>query len=74
LAIVAIFLYANCVVAASAVLSASYAIAAVKGFAGACHKGKESVAEGVVCRKDKKGERKREELVTSPVRVELRRL
>jgi predicted metalloprotease len=61
----------------------------VKGFADACRKDEEGVAEGValegvasegvvlegvLCRKDKEGERRREEVVASPVRVELRRL
>jgi hypothetical protein len=71
---VAISLYVNCVVAAGAVSCAGYAVAAVKGFADACRRDEEGVAEGVVCRKDREGERRREELVTSPVRVELRRL
>ena len=60
--------------AVSAVLCAGYAVAAVKGFAGACYKGKEGVAKGIVYRKDKEGERRREKLIASPVRVELRRL
>jgi predicted metalloprotease len=66
----------------------------VKGFADACRKNKEGVAEGVVlegvasegiasegialegvlCHKDEEGERRRKEVVTSPVKVELRQL
>jgi predicted metalloprotease len=71
----------------------------VKGFAGACYKNKEGVAEGVasegvalkgvvlegvvsegivlegvLCRKDKKGKQRREEVVASPVKVELKQL
>jgi hypothetical protein len=49
-------------------------VAAVKGFAGACHKGEEGVTESVVYRKDREDEQRREELITSPVRVELRQL
>jgi hypothetical protein len=49
-------------------------VAAVKGFAGACYKGEEGVAEGVVCREDREGEQRRKELITSLVKVELRRL
>jgi hypothetical protein len=63
--------------------------ARVKGFANACHKGEKDIAEGVVlegvalegialegiaCREDKKGKRRREEVITSLVRVELKRL
>jgi hypothetical protein len=61
-------------VAAGAVLSAGYAIAAVKGFASACCKGEEGVTKGVVCHEDGEGEQRREELITSLVKVELRRL
>jgi hypothetical protein len=71
---VAISLYADCVVAAGAVSCAGCAVAAVKGFADACRRGEEGVAEGVVCREDGEGERRREELIASPVRVKLRRL
>jgi hypothetical protein len=46
----------------------------VKGFAGAYRKGEKGVAKGVICRKDKEGEQRREELIASPVKVELRRL
>jgi hypothetical protein len=60
--------------AAGAVLCAGYAIAIVKGFANTCRKGKEGVAESVVCREDKEGEQRREELVASLIRVKLRRL
>jgi hypothetical protein len=61
-------------VAADAVLCAGYAVTTVKGFAGACYKSEEGVIKGVVCYKDREGEQRREELVASPVRVELRRL
>jgi hypothetical protein len=60
--------------AADAVLCASYAIAAVKGFAGACRKGEEGVAESVICRENREGEQRRKELIASLVRVELRQL
>jgi hypothetical protein len=80
-------LYADCSVAAGA-------DAHVKGFADACCKDEEGVAEGiasegvasegvisesvvsegVLCREDREGERRREGVVASPVRVELRRL
>jgi hypothetical protein len=60
--------------AANAVSCASYAITAVKGFAGACHKDEEGVAESVICRENKEGEQRRKELITSLVRVKLRRL
>jgi hypothetical protein len=90
--------------AAGAVLYADYSMTAgantrVKGFADACRKDKESVAEGVasegvalegivlkgvasegvvskgvLCREDGEGEQRREEVVASLVRVELRRL
>jgi hypothetical protein len=63
---------------------AASADARVKGFADACRKNKEDVAEGVVlegivlkgivCCEDGEGERRREEVVASPVKVELRRL
>jgi predicted metalloprotease len=49
-------------------------VAAVKGFIGAYYKGEEGVTKGVVYREDKEGERRREELIASPVRVKLRRL
>jgi hypothetical protein len=49
-------------------------VAAVKGFANACHKNKKGVAEGIVCRKDKEDEQRRKELITSPIKVKLRRL
>jgi hypothetical protein len=49
-------------------------VAAVEGFADACHRGEEVVAEGVVYRKDGEGEQRREKVIASPVRVELRRL
>jgi hypothetical protein len=73
---------------------AAGADARVKGFADACRKDEESVAEdvalegvvlegvvsegvvlkGVLCREDREGERRREEVVASLIRVELRRL
>jgi hypothetical protein len=52
----------------------------VKGFANTCHRDKEGIAsegiisEGVLCRKDKEGEQRREEVIASPVKVKLRRL
>jgi hypothetical protein len=68
---------------------AASADARVEGFADACCKDEEGVAEdvasegvasegvvlkGVLCREDREGERRREEVVASPVKVELRRL
>jgi hypothetical protein len=50
---VTILLYTDCVVIASVVLCAGYVIVVVKRFADTCYKGEESVAEGVVCCKDK---------------------
>jgi predicted metalloprotease len=75
-------LYADCSVAAGADVR-------VEGFADACRRDEKGVAEdvalegvasegivskGVLCREDREGERRREEVVASPVRVELRRL
>jgi hypothetical protein len=74
LATVTISLYTNCVVTANAVLYAGYAMAAVKGFASACYKGKEGVAKGVVYREDREGEQRHKELVASLVKIKLRRL
>jgi hypothetical protein len=74
LAIITIFLYANYVIAAGAVLCADCAVTAVKGFADACRKGEEGVAKDVVCHKDKEGKQRRKELIISLVRVELRQL
>jgi hypothetical protein len=59
---------------ASAVSSAGYAVTAVKGFTGAYYKGKESVAKGVICYKNREGKQRREELIASLIRVELKRL
>jgi hypothetical protein len=75
---VAIFLYISCVVIAGAVLYANCSVSAganthVKGFADACHRGEEGVAKSIICRKDGEGERGREEVVVSLVKVELRR-
>jgi hypothetical protein len=68
---------------------AAGANARVKGFADVCRKDKEGVAEGVasegvasegvvskgiLCREDKEGEQRREEVITSLVKVELRQL
>jgi hypothetical protein len=68
---------------------AAGADARVEGFADACRRDEEGVAkgvalegvalegvvsEGVLCYKDKEGEQRREEIVASLVRVELRRL
>jgi hypothetical protein len=68
----AIFLYADCVIAAGVVLCASYAITIVKGFADACYKDKESIAEGVMCCKNREDKRRHKEVITSPIRVKLR--
>jgi hypothetical protein len=61
-------------VAAGAVLCAGYAVTAVKRFASTCCKSKKGVAKGIVCREDKEGEQRREELIASLVRIELKRL
>jgi hypothetical protein len=45
----------------------------VKRFANACYKGEEKVAKGVVYPKDKKSVQRREEVITSLIKVELRR-
>jgi hypothetical protein len=80
-------LYANCSVAAGA-------DARVKGFADACRKDEEDIAEGIVskgitlegivleniiledvlCREDREDKQRREEVIASLVKVELRRL
>jgi hypothetical protein len=70
---VAIFLYADCVIAAGVVLCAGYAIAAVKRFADACRKSEEGITRGVVCPKDEESVRRHKEVVISPVKVKLRR-
>jgi hypothetical protein len=87
-------LYTGYVVAAGAVLYADCSVAAgadthVKGFADACYKDKEGVAEGVasegvasegivsegvLCRKDREGEQRYKKVIASLVKVELRRL
>jgi hypothetical protein len=75
LAIITISLYANCVVTASVVLCAGYAIAAntniynkrkvwVKRFADAYYKSEESIAKDVTCLENKE--------VTSLIKVKLR--
>jgi hypothetical protein len=56
----------------------------VKGFADTCRKGEEGIVEGVAsegvtskgvaCCEDRKGEKRREEVIASLIRVELRRL
>jgi hypothetical protein len=75
-------LYANCSIAANADTR-------VKGFADVCYKDDKGVVEGVVsegivlkgivlkgvlCCKDKEGEQRREEVITSLIKVKLRRL
>jgi hypothetical protein len=72
LAIITIFLYADCVIAVSAVLCAGYAITAVKRFADICYKGEKGIAKGIVCCKDRKGKQRRKELIVSLVKVKLR--
>jgi hypothetical protein len=61
-------------VAASAVLCAGYAVTAAKEFTDACYKDKKDVAKSVICHKNRKGEQRRKKLVTSLVKVKLRRL
>jgi hypothetical protein len=56
----------------------------VKGFANACYKDEEGVAEGVVsegvalegvaCHKDREDEQRRKEIIASLIKVELRQL
>jgi hypothetical protein len=58
----------------SAVLCAGYAVAAVKKFADACHKDKKRVTEDIICHKDKEGKQRRKKLITSLIKVKLRRL
>jgi hypothetical protein len=85
---VTISLYTSYVVTAGAVLYADCSVATgadthVEEFANVCYKNKKGVAEGVVLegialegiiyRKDKEGEQRRKEVITSLVRVELRR-
>jgi hypothetical protein len=45
----------------------------IKEFADACHKNKEGIAEGIVCHKDREGKQRREEVITSLIKVKLRR-
>jgi hypothetical protein len=59
-------------VTAGAVLSASYAVITVKGFAGTCYKSEKDIIESVICCKDKEGEQRREELIANLVKVKLR--
>jgi hypothetical protein len=71
-------------VAAGAVLYANYSVAAgadthVKGFVDTCHKDKEGVTKGITseditCYKDKEGVQRRKKIITSLIRVKLRRL
>jgi hypothetical protein len=70
---VAIFLYADCVMAAGAVWCTGCAVTVVKRFADACRKGEEGITRGVVCPEDKESVQRREEVVASPVEVKLRR-
>jgi hypothetical protein len=91
---VAIFLYTGYVVGAGAVLYADCSVAVgadthIKGFADACCKDEEGIAEdvalkgvvlksvvlkGVLCREDREGEQRHEEVIISLIKVELRRL
>jgi hypothetical protein len=71
-------LYTNYVVTAGAVLYADCSVTAgantrIKGFADACYKGEEGVAEGVVCCKNEKDKQGREKVIASLVKVKLRR-
>jgi hypothetical protein len=72
-------LYSGCSVIAGAVLYADCSVAAgvnthVKGFADACYKDEEGVAEGVIYYKDKEGEQRHEEVIASLIKVKLRQL
>jgi hypothetical protein len=58
---------------ASAVWCAGCVITAVKGFADICCKSKKGIARGVVCPKDKESAQRRKEVITSLIKVELRR-
>jgi hypothetical protein len=71
---IAISLYADYVVTADAVLCASYAVAAVKEFAGAYYKNKKGVAKGIIYRKDKENKQRHKKLITSLIKVKLRQL
>jgi hypothetical protein len=59
--------------AAGAVWCTSYAVTAVKRFADVCRKSGEGIIRGVVCSKNKKSVRKREEIIASLIKVKLRR-
>jgi hypothetical protein len=61
-------------VAAGAVSCVSYAVTAVKGFANTCYKGEKGITKGVVCREDEEGEQRREKVIISLIKVELRQL
>jgi hypothetical protein len=69
----AIFLYADCVVAAGAVWCAGCVVTAVKRFTDACYRGEKGIARGVVCLEDEESVQKRKGVITSPVEVKLRR-
>jgi hypothetical protein len=47
-------------------------VAAVKGFADACYKDEEGITKGVVCPKDEESVQRREEVITSLIKVKLR--
>jgi hypothetical protein len=81
---VAIFLYTGCVVTAGAVLYADCSVAAganthMKRFVNTCCKGKEDVAKNIVLKdiiycKDREGKQRRKDVITSLIKVKLRRL
>jgi hypothetical protein len=45
----------------------------IKGFADTCYKDEESVAEGIVCYKDKEDKQRHKEVIASLIKVKLRR-
>jgi hypothetical protein len=61
-------------VIADAVFCVSYAVAAVKGFAEACYKNKKDITKSIIYYKDKEDKQRREELITSLIKIKLKQL
>jgi hypothetical protein len=69
----AIFLYTDCVIAASVILCAGYAITTIKGFANAYRKSEKDIIKGVIYPKNKKSVQRRKEVIASLIKIKLRR-
>jgi hypothetical protein len=68
LAIIAIFLYADCVITASAVTCDKERVW-VKGFANVCYKDEKGIAKDIICPKNKKNIQRPKKVIISPVKV-----